>query len=41
MGDLSDLENGMVDGARWADLCISETTDLLGFTCTAISRVYR
>ncbi len=39
--DLSDFERGMVVGARRADLSISETTDLLGFSHTTISRVYR
>lgn len=28
-------------GARWAYLSISETADLLEFSCTSISRVYR
>ncbi len=40
-GDLSDLERGMVVSARWAGLSISKTADLLGFSCTTISRVYR
>ncbi len=40
-GDLSDFERGMVVGPRWADLSISETADLLGFSHTTISRVYR
>ena len=40
-GDLSDFECGMVVGARWAGLSISETADLLGFSRTTISRVYR
>ncbi len=40
-GDLSDFERGMVVGARWAGLSISETPDLLGFSHTTISRVYR
>ena len=40
-GDLSDLERGMVVGARRAGLSISETADLLGFSRTTISRVYR
>jgi len=31
----------VVVGARWAGLSISETADLLGFSCTTISRVYR
>ncbi len=40
-GDLSDFERGMVVGARQAGLSISKTADLLGFSCTTISRVYR
>ncbi len=40
-GDLSDFERRMVVGARRAGLSISKTADLLGFSCTAISRVYR
>ncbi len=39
--DLSDLEREMVVGARGAGLSISKTADLLGFSCTTISRVYR
>ncbi len=39
--DLSDFERGMVVGARWAGLSISKTADLLGFSRTTISRVYR
>jgi len=40
-GDLSDFEHGMVVGARRAGLSISETTDLLEFSRTTISMVYR
>ncbi len=40
-GDLSDFERGMVVGARRAGRSISKTDDLLGFSCTTISRVYR
>ncbi len=40
-GDLSDSERGMVVGARRAGLSISQTADLLGFSHTTISRVYR
>ncbi len=40
-GDLSDFECGMVVGTRRAGLSISETADLLGFSRTTISRVYR
>ncbi len=39
--DLSDFERGMVVDARRAGLSISKTADLLGFSHTAISRVYR
>ncbi len=40
-GDLSDFERGMVVDARRTGLSISETADLLGFSLTTISRVYR
>ncbi len=40
-GDLSDFERGMVVGARRAGLSISKTADLLGFSRTTISGVYR
>ncbi len=40
-GDLSDFEHGMVVGARRAGRSISKTVDLLGFSRTTISRVYR
>jgi len=39
--DLSDFERGMVVGARRAGLSILEIVDLLGFSCSTISRVYR
>ena len=39
--DLSDFEHDMVVGARRVGLSISDTADLLGFSHTAISRVYR
>ncbi len=39
--NLSDFERGMVVDARWAGLSILKTTDLLGFSHTTISRVYR
>ncbi len=39
--DLSDFERGMVVGFRRAGLSISKTADLLGFSRTTISRVYR
>ncbi len=40
-GDLSDFERRMVVGARRAGLSISKTADLLGFSRTTISWVYR
>ncbi len=40
-GDLSDFERVMVVGARRTGLSISKTADLLGFSRTTISRVYR
>ncbi len=40
-GDFRDFECGMVVGARRAGLSISKTADLLGFSHTTISRVYR
>ncbi len=40
-GDLNDFERGMVVGAWWAAFSISKTADLLGFSCSTISRVYR
>ncbi len=39
--DLSDFERGIVVGPRKAGLSISKTADLLGFSCTTISRIYR
>ncbi len=39
--DLSDFEHGMVVGARRSGLSISKTADLLLFSYTTISRVYR
>ncbi len=39
--DLSDFERGIVVGARRAGMSISKTADLLGFSHTTISRVYR
>ncbi len=39
--DLSDFERGMVVGVRRTGLSISKTVDLLGFSHTTISRVYR
>lgn len=39
-GDFSDFICGMVDGAKGMVLSISETTDLLGFYQTDISRAY-
>src|SRR5512133_2476822 len=40
-GDLRDFDRGMVVAARQAALSISETADLLGFSRTTISRLYR
>jgi len=40
-GDLSNFEHGMVVGARWAGLSISQPAQLLGFSRTTISRVYK
>jgi len=40
-GDLSNFERGMVAGARQAGLSISQSAQLLGFSQTNISRVYR
>ena len=39
--DLSDFDRGMIVGARQGGLSISETADLLGFSCTTGSRVGR
>ncbi len=39
--DLSDFEHGMIVGVRRAGLSISKTADLLGFSRTNISMVYR
>ena len=35
--DLSDLDHGMIVGARLGGFCISETADDLGFACTTVS----
>jgi len=40
-GDLSNFERGMVFGARRASLSISQSAQLLGFSHTTISRVYK
>jgi len=40
-GDLSNFERCMVVGARWAGLSISQSAQLLGFSHTTISRVYK
>lgn len=37
---MSHFEHGTVVGVKWADLNISQTADLLGFSHTIISRVY-
>ena len=39
--DFSDFERGIFVGARRTGLSISETADLVGFSRTTISRVYR
>lgn len=39
--DLSEFECAMVVGVRRADLSVSETPDLLGFSHTTFSKVYR
>ena len=39
-GDLRETEHGMVIGARWGGLNISETAELLGFSCISLSMVY-
>ena len=39
--DLSDFDRGMIVGARQGGLSMSETPDLLGFSCTTVSRVCR
>ncbi len=39
-GDISCFECGMVFGVRLAGQSISESADLLGISCTIISRVY-
>jgi len=40
-GDLSNSELGMIVGARQAGLCISQSAQLLGFSHTTISRIYK
>jgi len=40
-GNLSNFERGMVVGARQAGLSISQSAQLLGFSHTTISRVYK
>jgi len=39
--DLSNFEHGMVVGARRADLSISQSAQLQGFSRTTISMVYK
>ena len=39
--DVSDFNLGMIVGARRAGLSVSVTADLLGFSCTTVSRVCR
>jgi len=40
-GDLRNFERGMVVGARRGGLSISQSVQLLEFSCTTISRVYK
>jgi len=40
-GDLSNFERGMVVGVRRAGLSISQSAQLLGFSHTTISRIYK
>jgi len=40
-GDLINFDCGMVVGARWVGLSISQSAQLLGFLRTTISRVYK
>jgi len=40
-GDLSNFEREMVVGVRRAGLSISQSAQLLGFSLTTISRVYK
>lgn len=35
------FECGMVGGVRWTGVIMSETADLLGFSHSTISRIYR
>ena len=39
--DLKDFDHGMIVGARKGGLSILETANLLGFSCTTVSRVCR
>lgn len=39
-GDLSDFEYAILDGGQQGGLSISETTDVLGFSCATIYRVH-
>lgn len=39
--DLRHFDRGMIAGTRQDGLSVSETADLLGFSVTAVSRVYR
>ncbi|KAJ8244997.1 hypothetical protein COCON_G00236540 [Conger conger] len=38
--NLSDFDCGMIVAGRQGGLSISETADLLGFSCTLVSRVW-
>lgn len=39
--DPKEFEHEVIVGARWGGLIFSETADLMGFSHTAVSRVYR
>jgi len=40
-GDVSNFERGMVVSARWAGLSVSQSAQLLGFSCATISMIYK
>jgi len=40
-GDLNSFERGIVVGARRASLSISQSAQLLGFSCTTVCKVQR
>ncbi|XP_075039580.1 translation machinery-associated protein 7 [Mixophyes fleayi] len=39
--DLTDFDCGMIVGTKWSGLSVSEAADLLGFSRTTVSAVYR